>query len=381
MARILNVIIFFLSVASVAQNRIPELVSPEVNADRTVTFRIYAPSASEVLLECDLLQKGSGPMRLTKNESGVWSVTTVALPSEMYLYNFQVDKVRTLDPNNAFVIRDVGNVFGMFFVPGGKADDYLVRDVPHGSVIHVWYDSPSLKTNRRLTVYTPAGYETSKENYPVLYLQHGAGGDEDAWLQLGRTAQILDNLIASKKAKPMLVVMANGNAGQTAAPGESSAPMKKPVFIQPDMFSGNTEKAYPEVVAFIESRFRVKKDKASRALAGLSMGGMHSLVISANNPELFGYVAVFSSAMLWPKEAPGEVYKDFDRKLEAQKKAGYKLYWIGIGTDDFLFEQSNTFRKKLDAMQFKYVYKETAGGHTWSNWRDYLTEFVPLLFR
>jgi len=361
-----------------------EVVSPEIHGDNTVTFRLLAPTAKQVRIESDFLpasSSGKGSAEFKKGADGIWVYTSASLPSELYSYNFVVDGLRMLDPNNAFLIRDVSTIVNIFLIGNGKAEMYQTKNIPHGTVSRRWYDSPTLKLNRRLTVYTPPGYEASNETYPTLYLLHGAGGDEEAWIALGRTAQILDNLISQKKAKPMLVVMTNGNASQSAAPGESSAPMIKPVFLQPDMFSGNTEKAYPDVVAFIESNYRVKKDKANRAIAGLSMGGMHSLVISANNPDMFDYVGVFSSAQLQPKDAIAEVYANFDQKIKNQKAKGFKLYWIAIGKDDFLFRQSNEFRAKLDSIGFKYTYKETLGGHSWSNWRDYLVEFAPMLFK
>lgn len=361
-----------------------EIVSPEIHADNSVTFRFEAKDAKSVKVQGDFLPPQGftpGSAELKKDENGVWTFKTNPLKSELYSYSFYVDGVKTLDANNAYMTRDVSTIVNIFLIGNGKADNYKTKDVPHGTVTRRWYDSPTLKMNRRVTIYTPPGYETSKETYPTLYLMHGAGGDEEAWIALGRTAQIMDNLISEKKAKPMLVVMTNGNANQTAAPGESSAPMTKPIFIQPDIWSGNTEKAYPDVIKFVESNYRVKKDKANRAIAGLSMGGMHSLTISANNPDTFDYVGVFSSAQLQPKDAKGEVYQNFDQKLQTQKDKGFKLYWIAIGNTDFLFKQSNEFRAKLDAMKFPYKYKESEGGHTWSNWRDYLTEFAPMLFK
>lgn len=377
-------IVLFLALQTAIAQTSGEMVSPEINPDNSVTFRIEAKNAKSVMVQADFVRdSGSDNDRatMTKDENGVWSFTSPKLASDLYLYSFVVDGLRINDPNNAFVIRDVSNVFNYFIVGNGKADNYKTQDIAHGTVTKRWYESPTLKLSRRLTIYTPPGYETSTQDYPVLYLLHGAGGDENAWIELGRTAQILDNLIAQKKAMPMIVVMTNGNASQTAAPGESSAKMEKPIFLQPDMFSGNTEKAYPDVITFIEANYRIKKNKANRAIAGLSMGGMHSLVISANNPDTFDYVGVFSSAMLQPKDSKAEVYANFDRKLKTQKEKGYKLYWIAIGKTDFLFKQSDEFRAKLDAMNFKYSYKETQGGHSWSNWRDYLTEFVPMLFR
>lgn len=355
-----------------------EIISPEINADNTVTFRMDAKEAKAVSIQGDCSPQGGN---FTKGTDGIWSFTTPKLAPELYSYSFMVDGIKTQDPNNPFLIRDVATVVNLLLVTGGKAELYKVSDVPHGTVSKRWYESPTLKLTRRLTVYTPPGYENSKEKYPVLYLLHGAGGDEDAWMELGRAAQILDNLIAQAKAKPMLIVMPNGNAGQSAAPGESSEGFVKPVFLRPEMFSGQTEMAFGDIIKFTESNYRVKKEKASRAIAGLSMGGMHTLVISANYPNTFDYVGVFSSAILQPKESTALCYQDFENKLKQQKANGYKLYWIGIGKDDFLIKKSNDFRNLLDSLSFKYTYKETAGGHTWSNWRDYLSEFAPLLFR
>lgn len=354
-----------------------EIVSPVINTDRSVTFRFDAKNAKEVKIQCDCLPEVGS---LTKGEDGIWSLTTKQLNPELYSYSFWVDGVKAFDPNNAFLIRDVSTVVNVFLVGGGKADLYKVTDVPHGTVSKRWYTSPNLKSTRRLTVYTPAAYENNQLTYPVLYLMHGAGGDENAWMELGRAAQIMDNLIAQGKAKPMIVVMTNGNADQTATPGESSEGFVKPIFMRPDIFSGKTEAAFGDIIQFVESNYRVKKEKAYRAIAGLSMGGMHSLVISANYPNTFDYVGVFSSAMLQPKDSQATVYSDFTNKLKAQKNNGFKLYWIGIGNKDFLFERSNEYRKLLDGLEFKYQYHETKGGHTWSNWRDYLSEFVPLLF-
>ncbi len=361
-----------------------KIVSPDIHKDNTVTFRLEAPNAKSVWLEGDfLLQLGftEGKTEMKKNEKGVWTFTTSALQPELYSYKFVADGLIVNDPNNVYNSRDVSSVVNIFMITGGKADLYKVNDVPHGTVARRWYESPALKTNRRLTVYTPPGYEKSKENYPVLYLLHGAGGDEEAWITLGRTAQILDNLIAQGKAKPMLVVMPNGNASQSAAPGESKEGFYPPVFIQPDMFSGRTEKAFGDIIQFIESEYRVKKDKKFRALAGLSMGGFHTIIIAANYPKTFDYMGVFSSALFQLKEADSELYQNIGQKLKVQKENGYALYWKAIGKTDFLYQNATEFKKLLDTINFDYTYKESEGGHTWSNWRDYLTEFVPLLFR
>jgi len=207
------------------------------------------------------------------------------------------------------------------------------------------------------------------------------GGDEEAWIALGRTSQILDNLIASGKAKPMIVVMTNGNVAQEAAPGESSLGMYKPTMQLPNTMDGKFEETFTDVIKFIESNYRVKAEKSARAIAGLSMGGYHSLHISRLYPNTFDYVGLFSAAIMPNDKATSKVYADIDGTLNTQMKNGYKLYWIGIGKTDFLYKNVTDYRDKLDKMGMKYVYRESEGGHTWTNWRTYLSEFVPMLFK
>ncbi len=324
---------------------------------------------------------GPGKALLSKNEEGVWTYTTSVLAPELYNYAFIVDGFKTTDPANPFLIRDVASVTNIFIVPGEQADLYRVQDVPHGTVASRWYDAKDLGFDRKLSVYTPPGYETSAAEYPVLYLLHGAGGDEEAWLSLGRAAQILDNLIAEGKAEPMLVVMPNGNVGQDAAPGAGSDGFYTPQFMTPETMNGKYEAQFMDIVAFIEANYRVKSDKAHRAIAGLSMGGYHSMHISRFYPNTFDYVGLFSAAIM-PREDKSDkgVYANFDETLKAQNENGYQLYWIGIGKTDFLYEANTAFRKQLDQMDMPYEYMETEGGHIWRNWRVYLSEFVPLLF-
>lgn len=362
----------------------PGIISPQVNPDHTVTFRLKAPNARNVEIQGDWLPlKGwfPGTEKMKKGADGIWTCTTSVLPSELYSYSFIADSLKMTDPNNVYLIRDVATVVNVFLVDGGVADLFKVSDVPHGSVTRRWYDSPSLHMTRRMTIYTPPGYENGKEKYPVLYLLHGVGGDEEAWMALGRTSQILDNLIAQGKAKPMIVVMPNGHASNTAAPGESSKGYYKPVMMTPDVFNGEMEKSFGDIIKFIENNYRVQADKAHRAIAGLSMGGFHSLQISANYPNIFDYVGLFSAAITAPNNSKAAVYQDFDKKLNAQLSNGYKLYWVGIGKTDFLYNNVAEYRQKLDKMGMKYIYHESEGGHTWVNWRRYLTEFVPLLFK
>lgn len=369
-----------------------QVSSPQVNDDKTVTFRLAAPQADTVQVTGDFLPSekvqtpmgevdGPGTALLTKNEEGVWSFTTSSLAPELYSYAFIVDGFKTTDPANPFLIRDVASVTNIFIVPGEQADLYRVQDVPHGTVASRWYDAKELGFDRKLSVYTPPGYESSTTEYPVLYLLHGAGGDEEAWLSLGRAAQILDNLIAQGKAEPMLVVMPNGNVGQDAAPGAGSDGFYTPQFMTPETMNGKYEAQFMDIVAFIEANYRVKADQAHRAIAGLSMGGYHSMHISRFYPNTFDYVGLFSAAIM-PREDKSDkgVYANFDETLKAQNENGYELYWIGIGKTDFLYEANTAFRKQLDQMDMPYEYMETEGGHIWRNWRVYLSEFVPLLF-
>jgi len=360
------------------------VVSPEVKEDNTVTFRFQVPNAKEVKITGDWMPAQGwtpGSESMTKDDKGIWSYTTKPLESDLYSYSFLVDGLKTTDPNNVYLIRDVASVFNVFIVGGGKADLYKVNKVPHGTVARRWYDSPGNSLTRRITIYTPFGYESSKEKYPVLYLLHGMGGDEEAWIALGRTSQILDNLIAQGKAKPMIVVMTNGNVAQEAAPGESSLGMYKPTFQLPNTMDGKFEETFTDVIKFVESNYRVKAEKSGRAIAGLSMGGYHSLHISRYYPNTFDYVGLFSAAVMPDAKVTSKVYADIDGTLNIQMKNGYKLYWIGIGKSDFLFKFNEEYRAKLDKMGMKYVYRESEGGHTWTNWRVYLSEFTPLLFK
>lgn len=369
------------------------IVSPEISNDNTVTFRLKAPKAVRVQVTGDFLpaQKIKTPngefdipgiADLQEGKDGIWEFTTSKpLQPELYSYSFIVDGLRMMDPSNVYMIRDVATVTNVFIIGGGRANLYKVNDVPHGTVSRMWYNSPKLGMNRRLTVYTPAGYETSGKRYPVFYLLHGMGGDEEAWISLGRTAQILDNLIAQGKAKPMIVVMTNGNAALEAAPGESSAGFIPPTTNLPKTMDGSFEAAFPDVVKFVEKNFRTINNKKSRAIAGLSMGGYHSLHISKQYPDLFNYVGLFSAAIIPNKDAKSPVYDNFDQKLKIQFAKKPALYWIGIGKTDFLYQANEDFRKMLTEKGYHYTYYESEEGHIWKNWRIYLTEFAPLLFK
>lgn len=368
-----------------------KIVSPEIHPDKSVTFRLYAPNAESVKVTGDFLPTekiktpngeydGPGKADLEKDNEGVWSYTSEVLKPELYGYSFIVDDLKMGDPSNPFLIRDVASVTNTIIIGGEQADLYKVNDIPHGTVSHRWYDSPTLNMDRRITIYTPPGYENSDDEYPVLYLLHGAGGDEMAWIQLGRTAQIMDNLIAQGKAKPMIVVMPNGNVIQDAAPGEGSDGFYKPIFMVPKTMDGTYEQSFKDIIAFVEKNYKVKADKSNRAITGLSMGGFHTMHISRYYPDTFDYIGLMSAAIMPREDATGKIYSDIDGTLKTQMDNGYKLYWIAIGKTDFLYKANEDYRKKLDDMGMKYDYVESEGGHIWRNWRVYLSQFVPQLF-
>ena len=375
--------VLLMPVAALAQQALwggSKLLSPEIHENKTVTFRIKAPKAVKVQVLGDFLSKGVAD--LVENKEGVWEYTTPEpLAPELYSYAFVVDGLKVNDPNNVYMIRDVATVNNIFIVGGERADLYKVNKVPHGSVAKVWYHSPSLGIDRRMTVYTPAGYETSGKRYPVFYLLHGMGGDENAWSELGRAAQILDNLIAQGKAEPMIVVMTNGNADLEAAPGESSLGYMPPTTRLGKTMEGSFETHFPEVVKFIDKNYRTKANKKNRAIAGLSMGGFHSLHISKQYPDMFDYVGLFSAAIMPGKNATSPVYKDMEGKLKLQFAKKPALYWIAIGKTDFLYKANREYRKLLDEKGYPYEYFENEDGHIWRNWRIYLTEFTPKLFK
>lgn len=372
------------------------VVSPEIHSDNTVTFRLKAPKAVRVQITGDFLPKqiiktergeseAPGIVDLTEGKEGVWEFTTPEpLQPELYGYAFVVDGLRMMDPANVYMIRDVATVTNVFIIGGGRADLYKVNAVPHGTVSRMWYHSPTLNMDRRLTVYTPAGYETSGKRYPVFYLLHGAGGDEEAWIALGRTSQILDNLIAQGKAKPMIVVMTNGNAWQQAAPGEAPAGFTIPSMSPAERAAapeGGFELSFPDIVKFVEKTFRTIPNKKNRAIAGLSMGSFHSLNISKYYPDMFDYVGLFSGAGGRNDKSTCPVYTDFEGKLKVQFAKKPALYFIACGKTDFVYKGVSDFRSLLDKNGFKYEYLESDEGHIWKNWRIYLTEFAPKLFK
>jgi len=365
----------------------PRIISPEILPDNKVTFRVYAKEATKITVSGEWQAGFNATETLVKGDTGMFMLTVGPLKPELYGYTFNVDGVTTIDPNNVQVRRD-GTRYGSFFiVPGTESDLYFQKNgVPHGNVSKVWYNSPVLGMDRRVYIYTPAGYEKSNQKYPVFYLLHGAGGDEDAWTNMGRAAQIMDNLIAQGKAKPMIVVMTNGNANQSGAQNDvTDAPIQGDPMAAYQKLAGKFEShLVKDLVPFIEKNYNVLTGKDNRAIAGLSMGGMHTQTITNDNPGMFSYIGVFSMGIMNFGPQNQDVAKldqERDTKIEALKNSGYKLYWIGVGKDDFVYQGVIKLRSTLDKHNFKYIYRESTGGHTWANWRIYLSEFAPQLFK
>ena len=356
------------------------IVSPEIQND-SVTFRLKADYATYVKLSGSWMPNPyGGSIDMRRGEGNVWEVK-VPLPSpEIYTYNFIVDGVSVNDPQNIQVQRDGTRFLNMLIVPGERTENY--NEANHrGTVSHPWYDSKILGLNRRLTVYTPYGYENNpKKKYPVLYLLHGAGGDEEAWTSMGRAAQILDNLIEKGLAEPMIVVMPNGNGNQQAA-GTLNLPVKQQQFDRnamqnmseaerSRMMNGYVMSLCEEIVPFIEKNFRAIAKPEARAIAGLSMGGGHTITASNLYPEMFDYIC--------PLSAAGSATPE---QVATLKKAGVKLYFLACGNTDFLFQGSQNLDKTLTEQGLDHIFYVSDGGHVWANWRLYLNTFAPKLFK
>ena len=390
--------------------RPPAVVSPEVLSDRRVVFRIYAPSATAVTLNAGDLPPATfalpgttpvpqtpgspGGAVFTKSDSGVWEFTTAApAPPGAFRYAIQVDGVRTLDPVNTKTSESNTANWSLFFVPG--IDLEAIKDVPHGAVAEVFYASAVLNTTRRMHVYTPPGYESGTQKYPVFYLLHGAGDTDDAWPSVGRAGFILDNLIAARQAVPMIVVMPAGH--QPAAPGAAApgaAPAGTPVAPSaPPAISPFTREFVTDVMPYVERHYRTLTDRPHRAIAGLSMGGSQTLDIAFRNLARFAYIGVFSSGATLgggrgtpPGSTPAPPPPDWESVHRADLdnaslKKGTRLLWLATGVDDRLIANTRTTVELLKKHGFQPEFKESPGAHTWLVWRDYLREFAPRLFR
>jgi enterochelin esterase family protein len=351
------------------------VVSPDVSQDRRVTFRVLAPKAEAVRLSGGDIPGNNQGTAMAKGTNGVWEVTLGPLSPGYYRYNFDVDGVAVIDPRNPATSESNANTWSLVGVPGGEFMD--TRNVPHGAVAEVTYYSTSLKRFRRMHVYTPPGYESGEGRFPVCYLLHGAFDCDDSWTSVGRAGFILDNLIADQKAKPMVVVMPAGHTGPFRFGGPRPAADE---FVQ-DFLN--------DIMPHIEKHYRVHTDRPNRAIAGLSMGGGHTLTLGIPNLAKFGYLGVFSSGVFGITGggrggAPqGPSFEEQHRTVldDAQLKSGLKLFWFATGKEDFLVETSRATVAMFKKHGFEPVYRETEGGHTWIVWREYLKEFAPQLFR
>lgn len=352
----------------------PAQLAYEVHPDRTVTFKLRAPQANSVSVSGDFVQMVP-PM--TKAEDGNWSVTVGPLRPAIYYYVFNVDGVRTLDPvNPVTTTNDRSDGQSMFEVKGDKPAPYDIQSVPHGDVHINYYVSKKFDAPRMVWVYTPPGYDKSNAKYPALYLLHGAGDTEAGWVVVGRANFILDNLIAEGKAKPMIVVMPYGRPSRSA--GIEAAPFAPVPQAAPGgaMFPHDLVE---DVVPFAEKQYRISTKADDRAIAGLSMGGNQTLEIGLSHLDLFHYIGAFSPV------APGQAAAETDFKAAfadpaaANKKL--KLFRIYIGKEDTLFQSNLTFDALLTKHEIKHTFTPTEEWHVWRNWRDYLADFVPQIFR
>ena len=367
-----------------AQPDRPTVVSPEIGENNTVTLRLYAPDADAVSVTGSWMEGWGSTVQLVKGEEGIHEVTVGPLASEMYTYNFVVNGVRAVDPSNPSVVRDGRRNESMFIVPGEKGDLYSTGPGPRGTLSKVWYPSPSLGMDRRMYVYTPSCYEASGESYSVLYLLHGGGGDEDAWTTLGRTPQIMDNLVAAGRARPMIVVMTNGNPDQAVAQNEPLAgSVSREQAPAGGMAGGRFERSLVEdVIPFIEKNYNVDARPQSRAVAGLSMGGIQTMSLSFTYPEKFDWYGIMSMGLVdMTRFGVEDDYESRRRNLGNLRKTNPSLYWIACGTEDFLYNSVVELIAFLESNDFPHTYVETEGGHTWDIWRLYLSKLAPLLFR
>jgi enterochelin esterase-like enzyme len=368
-SRVPLVLVFLLLAQPVqAQQRAP-LVSPEVDASHKITFRLRAPKAEKVTLSSGELQAtlGGALPAMSKDASGVWSVTVGPVAPGIYDYSFVVDGVSITDPSSTHVFNNRQGSRGYVEVAGeaGKPRQDEWREVPHGSVTMEWYKSAANGTQRRVHVYTPPGYakDTSRK-YPVVYLLHGSGDNDSHWSLLGQANVIADNLIADGKAVPMVIVMPDGHV---AAPGGGGARQQGTKLFEKDLLES--------VVPMVEANYRVETDAAHRAIVGLSMGGGQSLSVGLGHPDQFAWVGAFSAA------APGADVLNALKAAPDKANQQLKLLWIGIGKDDFLLARNRTFDTALKEGKINHEYVETPGGHRWGVWRLYLGEFLPRLFR
>jgi enterochelin esterase-like enzyme len=356
----------------------PQFKSTEIKADGMIAFRTYAPKAESVrLASSDLPSQGPGGAELKKGDEGVWEVVVGPVPAGAYRYTFNIDGVTVLDTQNTSTSEANATIFSLLYVPGSSLSD--TTEVPHGAVSKIQYYSKTLERHRRAHVYTPPGYEQDDKKYPVFYLLHGASDSDESWSTVGRAGEILDNLIASGKAKPMVVVMPNGHTGAFRF-GPGSSFEKQMAEFETDFIK--------DLKPYIESHYRLVNDRQHRAIAGLSMGGAQTLNIGFENLDQFAYLGVYSSGVFgitggFGGAPPSTAWEDKHKETldNADLKRDLRAVWFATGKTDFLLGTSQATVEMLKKHELNVTYKETEGGHVWANWREYLGEFAPMLFQ
>lgn len=355
------------------------LQSVSITSDGTTTFRIYAPQAGNIKIGGTDIPEIFRKQTLTKQSSGVWEVTFGPLPAGAYRYTFVVDGVSVMDPRNPSVSESNENSWSMIYVPG--ADFMETKKVPHGAVSEVTYYSQSLGRFRRMHVYTPPGYESDSTKYPVFYLLHGAYDTDDAWRTVGRAGFILDNLIAGKKGVPMVVVMPAGHTGPFSFANRGSTQPTRDEFVE-DFLN--------DIKPYVEHNYRVFTDRQYRAIAGLSMGGQQSLNIAIPHLAEYSSIGIFSAGIFeiggmnfggGTPDGPSWEERNLRMLDDKNLKKDLRLFWFATGKEDFLLKVSQSTVEMFKKHGFDVVYNETAGAHTWNNWREYLNEFAALLFK
>ena len=369
-----------LSLCALAQDKV---VSPVIG-ENDVTFSIYAPQAKDVSVHgswvdpddnCYATPNWTSEVVITKmkkDKSGVWSVTIPKPAPELWTYNFYVDGICILDPNNKMVQWDGTRELSILLIEGELTQNFYGA-TQHGNIEYVWYDSPYLGQERRMMVYTPYGYKDNNKPYPVLYLLHGSMCDETTWDNMALATNIIDNRIQKGECEPMIVVMPNGYASQNAARDRHYA---NPEHEQPatkDFHRAFTNSLVSDIIPFIEDHYRVIPDKAHRAVSGLSMGGYMTICVGSDYPDVFDYIC--------PMGWGGNDSKEFVDALLGIKNAGYKLYWHASGTADFVYPQAVVLDRVLTENGMPHTFYQKDGGHTWSNWRSFLDQMLPLLFK
>jgi len=356
----------------------------EVRSDRTVTFRLGAPEASTVQVSGDF----GAAAAMTKDQDGMWTATIGPLRPAIYNYTFTVNGVRVLDPANPWTgTADRTPGSSLFEVKADSPALYDPQPVPHGSLHVHYYNSKKFGgALRMLYVYTPPGYETSSVRYPSLYLMHGAGGNESSWVIQGRANIILDNLIAQGTAKPMIVVMPYGRPNESTTlnpfasdpdplPSDPAAALSRAFFLGAAVFPND---AVEDVVPYIDKNYRTASGADNRAIAGMSMGGNQTLAIGLNNLDAFHYLGAFSAVIFNPT-----IEKDYALAFAdvAATNKKLKVFYVYCGDADMLFASNKSFHELLDQKKIKHTFVESKEGHVWRNWRDYLVDFAPRLFR